>query len=72
LLQAWRQDQHAGREALTQAIGRLARATDVQGIIFPSARVSRGRNLVLFPDRLELGRLDLINKNKLPMRARRK
>jgi RES domain-containing protein len=72
LLQPWRPDQHAGREALTQALGRLARAAGMQGILYDSAHVPGGRNMVLFPDLLRPGQLKLVNKDKLPLRRRRR
>jgi RES domain-containing protein len=72
LLQPWRPDQHAGREALTQAVGRLAQAAGMQAILYHSAQVRGGRNLVLFPDQLRPGQLELINKEKLPARRRRR
>jgi RES domain-containing protein len=72
LRQPWRPDQHAGREALTQAVGRLARAAGIQAILYDSAQVHGGRNLVLFPDLLQPGQLELVNQEKLPRRRRRR
>lgn len=46
----WEEDQRAGRESLTQAIGRLAWLERLEGIIVPSSR-AKGKNLVLFPGR---------------------
>ena len=72
LLQPWRPDQHAGREALTQAVGRLARAAGIQGILYDWARVPGRRNLVLLPHRLRPGQLELTNKDQLPVQRPRK
>jgi RES domain-containing protein len=52
LKQLWRPTQHAGQEALTQAIGRLARAHGFQGLLAPSARRRAGMNVIVFPERL--------------------
>jgi RES domain-containing protein len=50
----WQKEQNTGREAVTQAIGRLAWEARLEGIIVPSAR-SNGTNLVLFPSRRRVG-----------------
>jgi RES domain-containing protein len=71
LLQPWRAEQEAGREALTQAMGRLARASGFQAILYDSAQVRGGRNLVVFPDRVQVGQLRLVNNHRLPLRRRR-
>lgn len=46
---AWKADQDAGREALTQAIARAAFETMAEGLVAPSARHPGGANLVFFP-----------------------
>jgi len=51
----WRAANDRGHEALTQAIGRLAAALDIEGLIVPSAEVRGGRNLVAFPRLLTPG-----------------
>ena len=51
----WRQANEGGHEALTQAIGRLAAALRLQGLIVPSAEIRGGRNLVAFPGHLARG-----------------
>jgi len=51
----WRAANDRGHEALTQAIGRLAAALDVEGLIVPSAEIRGGRNLVVFPGVLMRG-----------------
>jgi RES domain-containing protein len=53
ITEPWEQLQRGGREALTQAIGRLAQATGLEGLLVPSAVArTKHRNLVVFPDRL--------------------
>jgi RES domain-containing protein len=44
-----------GEEALTQAIGRLARDRGFAGLLAPSAAHREGANAVVFPDRLPPG-----------------
>lgn len=44
--------QDRGEEALTQAIGRLARDQGFAGLLAPSAARREGANAVVFPDRL--------------------
>jgi hypothetical protein len=44
-----------GRPVLTQRIGAAARAIDIEALVVPSARVERGRNLVISPDRIREG-----------------
>ncbi len=49
----WRRAADEGREALTQAIGRGAFERGLEGLLVFSAPDPRGRNLVLFPERLQ-------------------
>jgi RES domain-containing protein len=70
LLRPWRAEQHAGWEALTQAIGRLAREAGVQAILYDSAQTVGGRNMVLFPDPIQPHQLQLVNREQLPDRRR--
>jgi len=51
----WRKEVRAGREPITQMIGRAAHETDWEGLIVPSAVASNGHNLLIFPDRLRPG-----------------
>jgi filamentous hemagglutinin len=67
----WRPAQHAGQEALTQAVGRLAREHGFQGLLAPSAARRRGVNLVLFPDRLGTHDLVAVHDEKFPLVRRR-
>ena len=45
----WRAAQAAGREALTQALGRAAYESGLEALLVPSAQVPDGLNLVFFP-----------------------
>ena len=49
----WEAEQAAGREALTQAVGRAAFETLAEGLVVPSAQVPRGFNVVLFHAHLQ-------------------
>jgi RES domain-containing protein len=68
LAEPWREEQRAGREALTQAIGRLAYRAGIEGLLVPSAARKEGINLILFPANLEAPRawLRILNKETLP------
>jgi RES domain-containing protein len=68
----WRALQHAGREALTQAIGRLARKAGLEGLLTPSAARPRGMNLVLFRDRVSENQLSIVHPEKFPMSRRQR
>ncbi|MEO8044612.1 MAG: RES domain-containing protein [Spartobacteria bacterium] len=45
----WRKTQEAGRESLTQAIGRAVFSNLGEGLLVPSARVPSGVNVAYFP-----------------------
>ena len=60
--QHWRSIQ-SRCEAVSQAVGRAARETGLQGLLAPSQQVKAGLNLVLFPDKL--GRPDKLSAPKL-------
>ncbi len=65
----WREQQAAGREALIQAIGRLVRELDWEGLLVLSAARTDGVNLILFPDNLARGSaLEIVNADELPHR----
>jgi RES domain-containing protein len=68
LEEPWREKQQRGREALTQAIGRLAYGADLEGILVPSAARKGGTNLIIFPANLDPPRswLRIVNKGELP------
>jgi RES domain-containing protein len=69
LSEPWREEQAAGREALTQALGRLAHELGLEGILVPSAARRGGMNLILFPGNLAGGStLEIVNVGELPGR----
>jgi RES domain-containing protein len=64
----WQEMQNRGGEALTQAVGRVARELGLEGLLVPSAQRA-GKNVVLFSDKLLTGsRLRIINAGKLRRR----
>jgi RES domain-containing protein len=68
LTEPWRELQAKGREALTQAIGRLAYAADLEGLLVSSAAHRGGVNVILSPANLDApgSWLRIINKADLP------
>jgi RES domain-containing protein len=70
LVEPWREEQRRGREALTQAVGRLAYDADLEGLLVPSAARKGGVNLIIFPANLDPPKswLRIINKGELPRR----
>jgi len=48
----WRKESRAGREPITQTIGRAASEVGLEAIIAPSAVDPKGHNLVVFPNNL--------------------
>lgn len=67
LAEDWRGIQASGREPWTQAIARGCRTAGFEGLIVPSARNRRGKNIVVFPDRLHRGsRLAVLAERELP------
>ena len=48
----WRRAADAGREALTQAIGRSAFEAGLEALLVPSAADRAGSNLIVFPEAL--------------------
>src|SRR5581483_8828324 len=52
LNEPWREMQKRGREAVTQAIGRLAYYADLEALLVPSAARKGGLNLIVFPANL--------------------
>ncbi len=71
MTEPWRDFQKRGREALTQAIGRIAYESDLEGLIVPSSAKKGGTNLILFPANLDGPNswLRIINKDALPSGA---
>jgi RES domain-containing protein len=65
----WREQQQAGREALTQALGRLIHELEWEGFLVPSAARRGGVNLILLPTNLSSrSSLEIINVSELPRR----
>jgi RES domain-containing protein len=63
----WRSDNAAGKESLTQALGRAAFELGAQGIIVPSATKQTFRNLNIFPAHLgKTARLSILRAERLP------
>jgi filamentous hemagglutinin len=66
----WREEQKLGREALTQALGRLAHELGWEGLLVPSAAMKGGTNLIVFPANLSRrSSLEIINVGDLPRRV---
>jgi RES domain-containing protein len=65
----WREEQKAGREALTQALGRMGHELGWEAFLVPSAARRGGLNLIIFPTNLS-GRssLKVINAEDLHRR----
>lgn len=69
LTEPWRDEQQAGREALTQALGRLGHDLGWEGFLVPSAARRGGVNLIVFPEKLTQARsLEIINVGELTRR----
>jgi RES domain-containing protein len=67
LAEPWWLLQDRGREALTQALGRLARDHGFVALLVPSAARLQGTNVVVYPDRITAGgRLAVVNPERLP------
>jgi len=63
----WHAIQSGGQESWTQAIARGCRSVGFEGLIAQSARDRRGRNVVIFPDKLRKGSsIELVTKEDLP------
>lgn len=69
----WSAAQDAGKEALTQAIGRLAFEAEFDGMLVPSASKRGETNVVAFPGNLVPpdAYLNPVNRDKLPLPRRR-
>jgi RES domain-containing protein len=68
LSEPWFTIQNQGQEALTQAIGRLAREQGFVALLVPSVVRASAANIVIFPDRFKAtDRLSIINPDGLPL-----
>jgi len=68
LIKPWRYTQDVlGKEAYTQILGRLIyESAKFDGIRYPSAKVSKEYNLVIFPDRLkEISQISVYDPNQI-------
>ncbi len=61
----WRKLQAAGKESLTQVLGRAAAETGASGLLARSAAVPRGVNVVIFPGVCRADRLTVVEGDKL-------
>jgi RES domain-containing protein len=69
LNEPWREAQQAGREALTQALGRVRHELGWEAFLVRSAATKRGLNLIVFPTNLSRrSSLEIINMRELPRR----
>ena len=65
--EAWRDLQEQGREARTQALGRIAYEAEWEGLLVPSTAHRGGANLVIFPANLLAGSwMEIVNRAELP------
>ncbi len=65
----WREEQKSGREALTQALGRIGHELGWEAFLVQSAAMSGGVNLIIFPANLSRrSSLEIINVGDLPHR----
>jgi len=63
----WRKEVAAGREPITQSIGRAAFEIGLEGIIVPSAADPNGHNLLIFPGNRQPGsEFQVLNPDGLP------
>lgn len=51
----WETSQGEGKEALTQAIGRICHHAELEAIIVPSRSLPKAKNIALFPGRRRVG-----------------
>jgi hypothetical protein len=66
LCEDWEKLNARGNETIAQAFGRAIRDINAEGLITPSARDRRGRNLIWFPDDLHpKSQIQIVGKEKL-------
>lgn len=66
LVQEWEEEQTAGREAFTQAVGRACFEAGIDCLLVPSARLAGHSNLVAFPEALRKSRGKLVGRGLTP------
>lgn len=63
----WRREVLAGREPITQTIGRAAYEVGLEGLIVPAAADPNGHNLLVFPEKLRRGsEISVLHPERLP------
>lgn len=63
----WRREMAAGREPITQRLGRAGHATRLEGLLVRSAADRNGQNLLVFPDNLRArSRIEILDAGSLP------
>lgn len=66
VIEDWRAIQRAGEESWTQSIGRACFVAGFEGLIVPSARNPRGKNLFMFPSNfMKSSVLEILGKEDL-------
>lgn len=66
LSEDWEKLNARGNETIAQALGRAVRDLNFEGLIAPSSRDQRGRNLIWFPDDIRAdSRIEIVGKEKL-------
>lgn len=61
----WRKLLAAGKESLTQMVGRAVANSEGSGLLVPSAAVSRGVNVVVFPSQCAANWMTIVEGEKL-------
>lgn len=62
----WRAERAAGREPITQQVGRLAAMASLEAILVRSSAENSGFNLVVFPDNLQkTSRISVVSPDRL-------
>jgi RES domain-containing protein len=63
----WRSEMAAGREPITQRLGRAGHAAGLEGLLVRSAADRRGMNLLVFLDNIRVSsRVEMLDTGKLP------
>ena len=63
----WRSEMAAGREPITQRLGRAGHAAGLEGLLVRSAADRRGMNLLIFPGNIRVSsRVEMLDAGKPP------